>query len=288
MSVTKTSEHESFKLGEAELGENSNPLPDFRRSHSKPIKNQHRMLIAPPLVLALVLLLSWYISTATGKVPDFILPPPGDVLAALVDGIHSGLFLDNALVTIQESLLGFLLGVAVALPLGYAIAKSRLLAATLQPYLIAGQAIPAIVIAPILVLWLGYGLLPITILCMLVVLFPMVITTALGVHTIDTIYTDAARVEGASGWSMLAHIEFPLALPAILAALRIGLILSITGALVGEFVNNSAQGLGALVFEAKDQFNAPLLFATLIFLAGLAAIYYSASWLLTKLADIVY
>jgi NitT/TauT family transport system permease protein len=244
--------------------------------------------MVPPLLLALVLLLSWYVSTATGKVPDFLLPYPGDVFATLVDGLRSGLFLSNALVTIQESLLGFLLGVIIALPLGYAIAKYRLLAATLQPYLVAGQAIPAIVIAPVLVLWLGYGFLPITVLCMLVVLFPMVITTALGVQTIDTIYTDAARVEGASGWSMLAHIEFPLALPAILAALRIGLILSITGALVGEFVNNSAQGLGALVFEAKDQLNAPLLFATLVFLAALAALYYGISLLLTKLAEIVY
>jgi len=288
MSVTKTSEHESFELRESEPDGSRNRSPAFGRSHSKSISTQRALLMAPPLALALILLLSWYASTATGKVPDFILPPPGDVFATLIDGFHSGLFLSNALVTIQESLLGFLFGVIIALPLGYAIAKSRLLAATLQPYLVAGQAIPAIVIAPVLVLWLGYGLLPITILCMLVVLFPMVITTALGVQTIDTIYTDAARVEGASGWSMLAHIEFPLALPAILAALRIGLILSITGALVGEFVNNSAQGLGALVFEAKDQFNAPLLFATLIFLAGLAAIYYSASWLLTKLAEIVY
>ena len=123
---------------------------------------------------------------------------------------------------------------------------------------------------------------------MLVVLFPMVITTELGVRTIDPTFTDAARVEGASGWAMLEQIEFPLALPAILAGLRLGLILSITGALVGEFVNNSAQGLGALVFEAKDQFNAPLLFATLIILAVLAAIYYSLSWLLIKLANIVY
>jgi len=191
-------------------------------------------------------------------------------------------------VTIQESLLGFLLAVIVALPLGYGLAKSRLFAATVQPYLAAGQAIPAIVIAPILVLWLGYGLVPITILCMLVVLFPMVITTALGVQTIDHTYTDAARVEGASGWSMLVHIEFPLALPAILAALRTGLTLSITGALVGEFVSNSGQGLGALVFVAKDQFNTPLLFATLIVLAVLAALYYGASWLLIKLANAIY
>lgn len=288
MSVTTATKNESLELKESEPGDSRKLSPGIGRSRTKLIATQRSMLIFPPLVLALVLLLSWYASTARGNVPSFILPPPRDVFGVLIDGLRSGLFLSNALVTIQESLLGFLLGVIIALPLGYAIAKSRLLAATIQPYLVAGQAIPAIVIAPVLVLWLGYGLLPITILCMLVVLFPMVITTSLGVQTIDTLYTDSARVEGAAGWSMLAHIEFPLALPGILAALRIGLILSITGALVGEFVSNSAQGLGALVFEAKDQFNAPLLFATLIFLAGLAALYYSASWLLVKLADIVY
>ncbi len=288
MSVTTATENESFELQASESGASRKLSPGIGRSRTKLIATQRSMLIFAPLVLALVLLLSWYASTASGRVPAFILPPPRDVFAVLVDGLQSGLFLSNAFVTIQESLLGFLLGVIIALPLGYAIAKSRLLAAAIQPYLVAGQAIPAIVIAPVLVLWLGYGLLPITVLCMLVVLFPMVITTALGVQTIDTIYTDAARVEGASGWAMLEHIEFPLALPAILAALRIGLILSITGALVGEFVNNNAQGLGALVFEAKDQFNAPLMFATLIILAVLAAVYYSLSWLLIKLANIVY
>ncbi len=288
MSVTTTTENEPLELQEASPDDSRKVSSGIKRSRETPIARQRAMLVIPPLVLAVFLLVSWYVSTATGSVPVFILPPPQDVFAALADGLRSGLFLSNALVTIQESLLGFLLGVIIALPLGYGIAKSRLFAATLQPYLAAGQAIPAIVIAPVLVLWLGYGLVPITILCMLVVLFPMVITTALGVQTIDHVYTDAARVEGASGWSMLVHIEFPLALPAILAALRIGLTLSITGALVGEFVNNSAQGLGALVFEAKDQFNAPLLFATLIFLTGLAGVYYSASWLLVKIADIVY
>jgi NitT/TauT family transport system permease protein len=288
MSVTTPTENQSLETQEASPDDRRKVSSGIRHSRTMPIATRRAMLVIPPLVLAVFLLVSWYVSTARGWVPGFILPTPQDVFAALVDGIRSGLFLSNALVTIQESLLGFLLGVIIALPLGYGIAKSRLFAATVQPYLAVGQAIPAIVIAPILVIWLGYGLLPITILCMLVVLFPMVITTALGVQTIDHTYTDAARVEGASGWSLLVHIEFPLALPAILAALRIGLTLSITGALVGEFVNNSAQGLGALVFEAKDQLNTPLLFATLIFLSGLAALYYSASWLLIKLADIVY
>jgi NitT/TauT family transport system permease protein len=288
MGVTTTTEHETLELQKASPGESRRRSPGAMRSRVTPIGTHRAMLVVPPLVLAAILLVSWYVSTARGSVPAFILPSPGDVFASLVDGLRSGLFLSNALVTIQESLLGFLLGVIVALPLGYGIAKSRLFAATVQPYLAAGQAIPAIVIAPILVLWLGYGLVPITILCMLVVFFPMVITTALGVQTIDNAYTDAARVEGASGWSMLVHIEFPLALPAILAALRTGLTLSITGALVGEFVSNSGQGLGALVFEAKDQFNAPLMFATLIILAVLAAAYFSATWLLIKLAEIVY
>jgi NitT/TauT family transport system permease protein len=221
-------------------------------------------------------------------VPKYILPTPGDVLSTLFDGLKSGLFLSNTLVTMQESLLGFCLAVIVALPMGYGLAKSRLFAATVQPYLAAGQAIPAIVIAPLLVLWLGYGVLPIIILCMLIVLFPMVITTALGVQTIDHSLTDAARVEGASGLQMLVHIEFPLALPAILAAVRTGLTLSITGALVGEFVLSGDLGLGSLVLQAKNQFDLPLMFATLVILAGLAALYYGASWSLVKLAEAVY
>ena len=168
------------------------------------------------------------------------------------------------------------------------MAKSRLLATALHPYLAAGQAIPAIVIAPLLVIWLGYGLIPNVILCMLIVLFPMVITTILGVQTLDQTLIDAAHVEGASGWSLLAHIEFPLALPALLAGVRTGLTLSVMGAVVGEFVSGGDQGLGALVQLAKEQFDTPALFATLIILGVLAGLYYMTSWLLTKLAKTVY
>src|SRR5947209_4732359 len=289
MSVTTTTaEDVSLEVQESAHSDTRIVSPEIRRARATQTAAQRVLLVVPPVALAAFLLLGWYISTATGSVPSLILPAPRDVFAALSDGFQSGLFLSNALVTIQESLLGFLLAVIVALPLGYGLAKSRIFAATVQPYLAAGQAIPAIVIAPILVLWLGYGLVPITILCMLVVLFPMVITTALGVQTIDHTYTDAARVEGASGWSMLANIEFPLALPAILAALRTGLTLSITGALVGEFVSGGDSGLGGLVLLAKDRLDIPFLFATLIILAVLAALYYSASWLLIKLAEAVY
>lgn len=288
MSVTSFSNRVSFRVHK--LAQNGTHLPPPKNKRARTsLKALHRTAsLVPPLVLALFLLLSWYISTTYAKIPSLILPAPGDVLSSLSNGISSGLFISNTWITIEESVLGFLLALVVALPLGYGLAKSRLIAATLQPYIAAGQAIPAIVIAPLLVIWVGYGLLPITILCMLVVLFPMVITTVLGMQTIDTNLTDAARVEGASGWSMLAHIEFPLALPSILAGVRTGLTLSVTGALVGEFVTSGDSGLGGLLLQAQNQLNTPLLFATLVILAGLAALYYSASWLLVKLAEAIY
>ena len=244
--------------------------------------------VVPALVLAGLILLVWYILTTPGHVSDLFLPTPADVFSSLVAGLSSGVMLSNALVTIEESVLGFLLALAIALPLGYGLAKSRLLALTLHPYVAAGQAIPAIVIAPFFSLWLGYGLLPNMLVCTLVVFFPIIVNTILGVQTIDSTLTDAARVEGASGWSLLSRIEFPLALPSLLAAVRTGFTLSIVGALVGEFVGGGSQGLGALVLMAKNQFNTPFMFATVLVLAGLAALYYGITWLLTKVAEAVY
>jgi len=233
-------------------------------------------------------LVAWYIATSSGRINSLILPAPADVFSSLMDGLRSGLYWEHTLITVQESLFGFLLAVAIALPLGYGVAKSRLLAYTLQPYLAAGQAVPAIVIAPFLYLWFGIGTLSVIVVCMLVVLFPMVINTVLGIQTIERELLEAARLEGAVGWSMLTQIEFPLALPAILAAVRTGLTLSITGAIVGEFFCNPDHGLGALVHIALNQYNMAFMFATVIVLAVLAALYFGATWFLLKLAEVVY
>lgn len=289
MSVTtSTPNRVSFRVRRQAQHGTKLPSSQNKRTRASLSLMERMLTIAPPLALGVLLLFSWYISTTYGHVSSLIIPAPKNVLASLFNNLSAGTFQSNALVTMQESVLGFFLALIVALPLGYGLAKSRLLAAAVHPYLAAGQAIPAIVIAPLLVIWIGYGLLPVVILCALIVLFPMVITTILGVQTIDPVLVDAARVEGASGWSLLAYIEFPLALPAILAAVRTGLTLSITGAVVGEFVSGGDQGLGALVLLAKDQFDTAFMFATLVVLGGLAAFYYSASWLLVKLAKVVY
>ena len=297
MSVTTSSREDvSTQIRTYEQSESGAMPPPIAnhldRRQSQPTMFLHGMerlvTLVPPVVLAGILLVSWYTTTTYGHVSSLFLPKPSDVFASLLDGLSSGLLLSNALITIEESLLGFLLALAIALPVGYGLSKWRLFAAAVQPYLAAGQAVPAIVIAPLLVIWIGYGLLPITILCMLIVIFPMVVTIAFGVQTIDKTLTDAARVEGAHGWSLMASIEFPLALPAILAAVRTGLTLSITGAMVGEFVIAGGQGLGSLVVQAGNQFNTSLLFATLIVLAALAALYYGVSWFLVKLAETIY
>lgn len=259
-----------------------------KRARKSSVVASRLLVILPPVLLGLVVFAIWYLSTVGGLIPAYQLPTPAEVWAAFWDGLVTGLFWNMAWVTIQESLAGFALAVLIALPLGYGLARWRLFAAAIQPYLAAGQAIPAIVISPFLIIWIGHGMVPISVLCFLVVLFPMVITTSLGFSTIERSLIEAARVEGASFWPMLSRIEFPLALPALMAAIRTGLTLSITGALVGEFVVTSDQGLGTLVLIAKSQFNLSLMFATVVVLALLAALFYGISAGLTRLASFLY
>jgi NitT/TauT family transport system permease protein len=290
---TTTSRTDSAQLDVRSNRFEPDVLTSHERSNSSASRSSwktfnHVFSFLPPLVLGIIILLAWYLATASGNINAFILPGPMAVFASLINGFSTGLYWIHIGATVQESLLGFLLAVIVALPLGYGIAKSRLVASTLQPYLAAGQAIPAIVLAQFLYLWVGMGVLPVMIICMLVVLFPMMINTVLGVQTIERELLDAARLEGASGLSLLAYIEFPLALPSILAAVRTGLTLSITGAVIGEFFCSPDKGLGALLQIASHQYNMPFLFATVIVLAVLALIYYSFTWLLVKLAEVVY
>src|SRR5690606_13676875 len=117
---------------------------------------------------------------------------------------------------------------------------------TLEPYIAASQALPAVAVAPLLVLWLGYGLLPVVVLCALMVFFPILVATVHGLTQVDRDVVDAARVDGASGLTLLRTILLPLAMPAILSGIRNGFTISITGAIVGEIVTGGA-GMGLLL-----------------------------------------
>lgn len=238
-----------------------------------------------PALVGLVVLAIWQVASQRGGAAQaYVLPGPALVAQSFVGAVRSGIFWRYGLTTLTESLAGFALGAVIALPTGYAIARNRTLAAALEPYLAASQAVPAVALAPLLVLWLGYGLPPVAVLCALIVFFPAAVNTTLGFRTLDREVIDAARLDGAGSFALLRFIEAPLAAPAILAGLRASLTLSITGAVVGEFVLGD-QGLGGLLIIARGNFDAPLVFATLIALALLATALYGVARLTESLLD---
>ncbi len=257
-------------------------LTSKRRAVNRPQRfNSRSLSILAPMLLGVALLVAWQFVVQTGVVSAFVLPLPVDVLRALWGALIHDALLSYAQTTLIESLAGCALGAVVALPLGYVIVHSRLAASAIQPYLAASQAMPAIAIAPLIALWLGYGLSPVIVLCALIVFFPMVITTVLGLRTLDHDVLDAARTEGAGWWKLLRYIEFPLALPGILAGVRASLTLSITGAVVGEFVVGG-QGLGELLVINRSYADTAGVFATLLTLALLAALFYGLVRLLER------
>lgn len=240
--------------------------------------------VLPPLVFGLALLLVWDIVTRTGAVAEFYLPGPVDLARHFIDELLHDSLADYTGETVREALAGSGMGIGVALPLGYLIARSDLAAAALQPYIAASQAVPAVALAPLLALWLGYGLLPIAVLCALLVFFPILVNTVLGLRGLDPEVLGAARVDGVGWWGMLWYIELPLALPSILAGVRNGLTLSITGAVVGEFVMGG-EGLGQLLAVQRQAADTIGLFSTLVMLALLAAGLYGVVRLVERLVQ---
>ncbi|HSN11195.1 MAG TPA: ABC transporter permease subunit, partial [Propionibacteriaceae bacterium] len=176
-------------------------------------------------------------------------------------------------VTLVEAAAGCLAGAAVALPLAILLHRSRWADSATRPFLGATQAIPAIALAPLLVLWVGYGLVPIALLCALIVFFPILVAAASGLRHVDHEVVDAARMDGASSVQSLLHIELPLALPWIYAGLRNGFTLSVTGAVVGEMVMGGT-GLGTVLVVQRDQLDTAGMVATILLLALVASAAY--------------
>jgi NitT/TauT family transport system permease protein len=237
-----------------------------------------------PLGLGSVLSVVWFALTAPGRIPTYLLPGPGPVLDRLVDGLVTGGQLWPYIrVTFTEALAGCLVGALVALPLAVVITHSRWAAAAVTPFLGATQAIPAIALAPLLVLWVGYGPGAIVALCSLMVFFPILVSSAVGLRHLDRDLLDAAAMDGAGFWARLWLIEFPLAGASVLAGLRNGFTLSVTGAVVGEMVMGGS-GLGLLLTVQRDNLNTAGMIATILVLAGLASTIYSLISLIERRA----
>ena len=233
-----------------------------------------------PVSLLLALLI-WEAGARLGGLPAFILPSPGQVALRFWDALWSGALPYHTAYTLLEVLLGLLLGSGLATVTGYALAKSVALDHLLSPYLVASQAIPVVAIAPLLVIWFGPGLFSKVLICALIVFFPVLVNTVVGLRAVPQNLRDLMGALRASPAQTLRLLEIPAALPVLLGGLRVGATLSVIGAVVGEFVG-SDRGLGFLINVARGQYDTALVFVAVITLIALALGLYGAVVLVEK------
>lgn len=235
------------------------------------LRRQQIFLLALSLVLMLVV---WELVTRFSNFPVFVLPTPELVLLRFARALgDKSLFLHSA-ITLGEVLFGLFLGVGIATSLGYLLAKSLVFERLLAPYIVASQSIPVVAIAPLLIIWFGPGLFSKVLISALIVFFPVLINTIVGIRSVPEDLYDLMRSFQASRWQTFQFLEVPAALPVFLGGLRIGATLSVIGAVVGEFVG-SDRGLGFLINVARGQYDTALVFVAVFSLIIMAMALYS-------------
>jgi NitT/TauT family transport system permease protein len=228
-----------------------------------------------------LLLLVWQLVTWLGSFPTFILPTPVQVGIRFGQAVLDGSLLRNTAVTLVEVLLGLALGISVATVLGYLLARSLRLERLLSPFIVASQSIPIVAIAPLLVIWFGPGLSSKVLVCALIVFFPVLVNTVVGVRSVPEDLRDLMRSLQATRWQTLKNLELPAALPVFLGGLRIGATLAVIGAVVGEFVG-AKSGLGFLVNVGRGVYDTALVFVAVFSLIAMALILYGLVALIEK------
>ncbi len=217
-----------------------------------------------PAAFLLVVLLLWWLTTALGWVKPYLIPSPGSVVGEFQT--HAGLLAKHSAITLLETVIGFVVAAAVGLVCAIAIVYSRGVERTLYPLLLAAQVVPKIAIAPLFVVWLGFGIAPKILVAVLIAFFPVVISGVAGLRSVDPELLDLAATMGAKPWDSFAKIRFPSAMPHIFAGLKVAVTLAVVGAVVGEFVGANS-GLGYIVMSSNGNLNTPQLFAALIMMS---------------------
>ena len=234
--------------------------------------------IGYPIVVIAALLVLWEVGTRSLAVPEFILPPPTKIAASLQQ--HWPIIVNHGLISTWEILLGFALSIAVGVPLALAIFLWPPFARSVYPILVSSQAIPKAAVAPLFVVWFGFGLLPKVLIAFLIAFFPIVINTVVGLGSIEPEKIQLARSMGFGAAQTFFKIRLPNALPAIFGGLKIAITLAVVGAIVGEFVGGDS-GLGYLLMQANGSMDTPLLFAGLVGLTVIGVVLF----LLVELAE---
>ena len=230
------------------------------------VRARPQLVLVPAVFVAGIALWEW--AVRQWGVPAFIAPPPSAVWRSLVGGLRTGLYVEHFLVTLWEALAGFGIAAVSGIVLGALVAQSRLVERTVYPYLVALQTLPKIAIAPLIIVWAGFGLSSKVIIAALVAFFPVLVNVIVGLKTVEPAKIELMRSLRASRWQTFRLVTFPNALPFVFAGLDIAVVFSVLGAIVGEFVG-AQQGLGNLILQFNVSLDIAGVFAVMILLAVL-------------------
>jgi len=211
-------------------------------------------------------ILAWHWTVILTGVSHLIFPGPLSVAKAVVDGFESGEILKHLWVTLYEIVMGFAVGATLGFLIGAVIGQSALMEAVFYPYVVAFQTVPKVAVAPLFVLWFGFGMTSKVIITATIVFFPVLANTIVGLRSAPSDQIELMRAFTASKWNVFRMVLLPHALPYVFAGLDIGIVLAVIGAIVGEFVGAQA-GLGYLILQRNFSMDAAGMFAILIVLS---------------------
>ncbi|MCH8109619.1 MAG: ABC transporter permease [Chloroflexi bacterium] len=235
----------------------------------------------PSIVIILGILAVWEIYVLVRDVPKWLLPAPSVVAVTIVEDI--GLLSRHTLVTLEEVVIGFGFALACGVLLAVGIALSRTVERAIYPFVIASQTIPIIAIAPLLLIWVGYGLTPKIIVVALIAFFPIAVNTIDGLKSIDPDTVSLMRTLGANRLQILVKAQLPSAMPFLFSGARIAVAVSVIGAVIGEWVGSS-EGLGYLMIRSKPQFLTERVFAAIVVLSVMGIALFLLVGLVERLA----
>jgi putative hydroxymethylpyrimidine transport system permease protein len=225
--------------------------------------------VVAPAALLIGLFVLWELLVVWLGIRSFILPRPSEILSTI--WVDWSLFRGHLIFTLQNVLLGFALAFVVAMVLGFVVAHSTIMNRTIYPLLVASQTIPIIAIAPVFIIWFGYGILPKIITTALICFFPLTVNTVTGYLSVDADMRTLFRAYKASRWQTFRKLTFPSALPYIMSGIKISVTLSVIGGVIGEWIG-SDQGLGYMIIQSGAQIMTARVFASIALLSAMGVV----------------
>ncbi|MPZ62973.1 MAG: ABC transporter permease subunit [Propionibacteriales bacterium] len=248
-----------------------------RRSGSSVSRNERVREVVAVTVTVLIIVGVWELLTAVLGVAPVVLRSPQQIFGEFAT--DPMLYLTHAWTTCYEILIGFAIATVLGVALAVVVVSSRLLQITIYPILLVLQIVPKVAVAPLLIVFLGFGVLPKVVIGVLLAFFPILVNTAIGLRSADREIIDLVRVLNGSRLQEFVHVRFPNAMPFAFGGLKLGMTLAVIGAIIGEFVGAN-KGLGFILIQANTQVNTDQAYAALIILSAIGLVLYGAvAWL---------